>query len=881
VVGDRLEALARRLGWSDDVLAEVRRATADQDRTLDDLTAPVLPEPERPTLVAHTDQGRDTAELLDGQVQVSGPVAEERDRYTDLGVIGRGGMGEVRRVRDRRLGRVVAMKLLRDDLGDRAMTVAQFTAEAQVAAQLQHPGIPPVHDEGSLPDGRRWFTMKEVRGRTLHEAIVALHEACRPGRWEVPEDGLSFPRLIDVFAKVCEAVGYAHARGVIHRDLKPDNVMIGAHGEVLVLDWGIAKVLGRDEPRERVTTLRDGDDALQTRFGAVTGTPAYMSPEQAQGNAGALGPRSDVYSLGVILYELLTGAVPYEGDQALEVITAMLLGRRSSVAEQLAHRHATPPPLPPELVELCDAAMAAEPAHRPADASAMAEAVRAWLEGARRRERAEALVAEAEALGPRAKALRRQAEEARAEAAERLASVPAWADADAKRPGWERLDTAEAAEHEAERLDLEAERLLSSALSHEPLLEQAHARLVAGYLEEHRRAEALGDRRRTTRAELRLVDHVEHLPAAHPASQQAAAYLRGVACLDLVTDPAGAEAVLRRYDDRGRRWVLGPAERLGPTPIRGHELPMGSYLVELSHPGRATVRYPVHVGRGERWHGVAPGASDPTPIGLPPADQVGPDDCVVPPGWFRSGGDPEATGSLAARRRWCDGFVIRRFPATHRRWLAFIQDLVDRGLDDEVQVAVPRDRGTDAGPGSVRYLRDGDRVALPEGWALDEPAILVDYRAAWAYARWVSERSGQAWRLPAELEWEKAGRGVDGRFLPWGNHFDPSWCCLGDSHPGAKRWAPVDSFPVDTSPYGVRGLAGNVRDWCADAWLPDGPDPDHERVSLPTRGRDDAWRVRRGGSWGDMPGRARLADRDWYHPGYRFDYLGVRLVRSL
>ena len=877
-MSDRLAELGARLGWSERLLQLVRAAADPSDATLDDLTVRVVPD--RPTLVAHTDQGRDTAELHEGQVAVAEPGSVEQDRYTDLGVIGRGGMGEVRRVRDRQLGRVVAMKLLRDELAERPVTVARFTAEAQVAAQLQHPGIPPVHDAGTLPDGRRWFTMKEVRGRTLNEALRALHGATRDGRWGVTDDGLSFARLIDVFAKVCEAVGYAHARGVVHRDLKPDNVMLGAHGEVLVLDWGIAKILGQEEQEEAVTTLRDSDDDLQTRFGAVTGTPSYMSPEQAQGDPELLGPASDTYSLGVVLYELLTSTVPYTGGSPLAVVTSMLMGQRRTVRDQLATVHEPPPPLPDELVDLCEAALSPDPADRPADGAAMASAVRAWLEGARRRERASALVDEACRLRPRAAAERGRAVEVRAEAGSLLAPLPPWAEESAKQPGWTLLDAARDAEQHAERLELEAERLLTAALSHDPLLDEAHACLVAGYREEHARAEASGDRLRATRAELRLRDHLGSLPSAHPEARRATIYLSGMAGIDLHTDPPGAAVELRRYDTRGRRWVLGPGRAVGTTPLSGLAVPMGSYRLELTAPGRATVRYPVVVGRGSTWDGVPPDASEPHVVRLPLASEVGPDDCVVPAGWFEVGGDPEASGGLVGSRRWCDGFVIRRFPATQRQWLTFVQDLVDRGDDATFAVAVPRERGTDAGPGSVLYGQDErGRLTLPPHWRPDDPAIMVDFPAAQAYAAWEAERTGQPWRLPLELEWEKAGRGVDGRRFPWGDHFDASWCCLGDSHRGEKRFAPVDSFPVDCSPYGVRGLAGNVRDWCADVWLADGPTG--ERVQPGDPGDALSWRVRRGGSWGDMPARARLADRDWYHPGYRYDYLGVRLVRSL
>jgi serine/threonine protein kinase len=160
-------------------------------------------------------------------------------RYTDEGLLGIGGMGEVRRVRDTQLGRVVAMKVLRSDLVTHDWAKVRFIEEAQATAQLQHPGIVPVHDLGVLPDGRPYFTMKEVTGATFDEALRLTHlpvpgPADDQGPW-------TLRRLVEVFRRICEAVSYAHSRGVLHRDLKPANIMLGPFGEVLVLDWGLVK----------------------------------------------------------------------------------------------------------------------------------------------------------------------------------------------------------------------------------------------------------------------------------------------------------------------------------------------------------------------------------------------------------------------------------------------------------------------------------------------------------------------------------------------------------------------------------------------------------------------------------------------------------------
>ena len=181
------------------------------------------------------------------------------ERYEDLGRIGEGAMGEVRRVKDRYLGRIVAMKILKEG-GQVKGLRDRFLAEAATTSQLEHPGIIPIYDIGEQ-DGRPYFTMREIRGRTLTEVIREVHDSSGAGQWTAA-GGWTFRRLLAAFGAVCEAVAFAHDRGVIHRDLKPDNVLVGDYGEVTVVDWGLA-------------TLTPGAH--------VVGTPAYMPPEQAWG----------------------------------------------------------------------------------------------------------------------------------------------------------------------------------------------------------------------------------------------------------------------------------------------------------------------------------------------------------------------------------------------------------------------------------------------------------------------------------------------------------------------------------------------------------------------------------------------------------------------
>jgi len=204
-------------------------------------------------------------------------------RYEPVDVLGRGGMGTVYRARDRELGREVAVKIVRGT--DTAPATAErLLHEARVLARLEHPGLVPVHDAGVLPDGRAYYVMRLVRGTCLDEHVAALGPA--PG-----------PRL-RIFLRVCEAVAFAHAHGVVHRDLKPQNVMVGPFGEVLVMDWGVARVLDFEERTGTGTATATGTG---TGAGTVMGTPGYMAPEQAAGGAASADQRSDVYALGAIL----------------------------------------------------------------------------------------------------------------------------------------------------------------------------------------------------------------------------------------------------------------------------------------------------------------------------------------------------------------------------------------------------------------------------------------------------------------------------------------------------------------------------------------------------------------------------------------------------
>ncbi len=863
------EGLARGLSLEDLLEAATARLAPDSP----------VPPPRLPAPPPRTDPG---------SAPRVGRAIAGLDRYEDLGRLGVGGMAEVRRVRDRELGRTLALKVMHASALTSREVVARFREEAQATAQLQHPGIVPVYDLGELPDGRLWFTMKEVSGETLTRVIRAVHDASGSA-WRTAASGWSLRRLVEALVQVCEAIAYAHERGVLHRDLKPSNVMVGRHGEVLVLDWGLVKVAGRPEATVGATrpvqTDRSTSHADHTLVGAVTGTPAYMPPEQATGRPDAVDVRSDIYALGAILYAVLTGRPPYEADSAYGVLVKVRSEAPRPLPAGVGPRGDRS--LPPALVAACERAMARDPGARFQSAGALAAELRAWLDGARRRDDALAVVAQAATRAPEAAALRARAAALRAEAARLLDGVEPWRPESDKAAGWAKEDEAAALEERAELAGFEELQLLQASLTHARDLPEAHAALAARYRAEHASAEAA--QASTARVEALLRQHVLALPHDHPDRPGHVTWLRGDGALTLVTDPPGAEVLLYRYEPHHRRLAPRFERSLGPTPLRSVTLPMGSYLCLLRHPERAEVRYPVAIGRGEHWDGVPPEGGDPFPIRLPTPTELGPDDCLVPAGWFASGGDPHHDRSLPPRRLWVGGRVFRRFPATQARYLAFLDDLVARGQTDLALRYAPRERGGTAGePGALLVGFDGARFSLrpnADGTRAepDWPVAMVDWAGAKSHAAWEAVRTGQPWRLPDELAWEKAARGVDGRFHPWGNASDPAWACLRESHAGRPRPHRVGRFTADESPYGVRDLAGGMQDWCEDRYLPAGPALEDARVPEPaldppsTPGFD---RVGRGGCWFLSSAFGRVAGRYDGAPSARYEFLGFRLARS-
>jgi PAS domain S-box-containing protein len=311
------------------------------------------------------------------QPALTGSEAVAGKRYVLRGLHGVGGIGRVWRAWDSHMEREVAIKELLPERAGDARIARRFLREARLTGELEHPGIVPVHELSRRADTHgAFYTMRLVSGRTLSEAVQSYHRSRAEGKAEP----LELIALLTAFVAVCNTIAYAHSRGVIHRDLKGDNIILGDYGEVIVLDWGLAKRFGPAEDEGGGSVLADlmQADAERTVQGQVVGTPAFMAPEQAAGRPDQVGPLTDIYGLGAILYVILTGQAPFTGSNTIEILRSVQRGL-------VTPPHELWPEVPAGLEAVCLRAMAREPAARYPSAAELGQEVQRWQDVQRRK----------------------------------------------------------------------------------------------------------------------------------------------------------------------------------------------------------------------------------------------------------------------------------------------------------------------------------------------------------------------------------------------------------------------------------------------------------------------------------------------------------------
>ncbi len=790
-----------------------------------------------------------------------------KERY-DLGdALGAGGVGKVVAARDREIGRVVALKTLKHGADAQETVAHRFMSEARVTAQLEHPNIVPVYDLGTLPDGQPYYTMRVVKRQSLQDVL---------GNPDLRKQW-TLVRLVGAFVQVSRALAYSHRRGVIHRDIKPENILLGDFGEVYLADWGNAKVLSSRDVQEPIqTTLEAARSARETPPGGLSGTPGYIAPEQIRGDKKKIDHRADIFALGVVLYEMLTGEHPFDAQTVLTVILA-------TQSREPKPPRSIVPSCPLVLEDLCLAMLQKDPDKRPGSADFVAAEAEAFLEGAkekaRRREEARKLCELAKVPVERDHALQLEREKLVEEARRALQDVKGHEPIDRKRPGWDLEDRAAEVEREQARAMAEVIDLYTKALAYDPDLVEARSGLADMYWS--RAVQADEDRRQASRV------YYEALVSEFDVGKYAA-LLKADAALSIDSNPSGAAVLAYRYVEKDRILVASEERYLGRTPLKEARLNPGSYLIVLKRAGFRDTRYPVLLRRGSHHQAE---------VNLYTEAEIGQDFVYVPGGNVTVGGDSEAYDPIRRTDVDVPDFAIGRFPVTFRDYCAFLDDLERQDPALALRRSPHDTRGESEGDVAAQRNAEGRWEPLPflegearkmfpaeEGHLWKLPVLLIDWFDAVAYCRWRSEREGVEIRLPTEVEWEKAARGTDGRFYPWGDHFDPTFCLMRFSRPFHPQPEPIGTFPIDASPYGVRDMAGGMREWIADihgerTWAETSAEPEPSSDI----GRDaSSWRIFRAGNWiASESNRCRAASRTRFFSLTRLSNVSFRVARPL
>jgi formylglycine-generating enzyme required for sulfatase activity/Tfp pilus assembly protein PilF len=672
--------------------------------------------------------------------------------YEILEVLGRGGMGVVYKARQVGLNRVVALKMVLSGVHAGKKELARFRTEAVAVARLRHANIVQVHEIGEH-EGRPFFSLEFIEGGSL--AAKLARTTLQPGQ---------AAQLVETLAR---AVHSAHERGIVHRDLKPGNILLLADGTPKITDFGLAKRL-------------EGE-AGTTESGAVVGTPSYMAPEQAGGHTHQIGAPADIYALGSILYETLTGRPPFKADSPLDTCLQVL--QEEPLPPSRLQRK-----VPRDLEIICLKCLQKDRGKRYGSALELAEDLRRflddepilarptplWERGRRWVKHRPALAASIALLilcGIGILLWNWQARRQRAHAAAQCVDEGLQL---LQRAASGRSPRQSGREYEA------AMQAFTRALTLESGNEAARAGLGDLYLQRCRDAVASRD----YGVVQGLLLHLRELNTQGKYEHEIADYERrafGTGMWSVETQPPGCRVSLVRLD---QNFQPEQPEEVGTSPLPARDIPMGNYLVLLSHPGYAEVRYPMQIERNE---------NESVNVTLVLTEKIPPKMVYVPGGEFRFGDPQEGT----ERKVFVKSFFIDKTEVTGAEYENFVQATGARPPEAWSRAA------DQAAPNSRARDEAIPKVCPP---ALRDQAVWnVSWYDAVEYARWAGKR------LPTEEEWEKAARGVDGRRYPWGEHFERRRCNCRLSQ--GRKHLEVGQFPRGASPYGCLDMAGNVWEW--------------------------------------------------------------------
>lgn len=746
---------------------------------------------------------------FDEEEEPSFEIDNVDSRYEIGRLLGSGGMGEVFEARDLLLDRQVAVKFVRKTAAQRA-----FFREAKTSGLLTHPNIPPIFDLGIDSEGRPFYVMQLIRGETFGSVLL--------NRSQAPERR-TLPRMLAMLQRLCAALDYAHERGLVHLDVKPANIMVGEHDQLYLVDWGLASP--------------DSDTTSQIR-----GTPAYMSPEQARAEAPLTGA-SDVFSLGCVLYEVCTQTRAFPGRSASTVLPRVRNGdfERGVEWDQV----------PTDLQRIVETTLSVNASDRPT-ARSLSDLIQQFLEGTEEAKR------QLEAARAAVKSADHELSE-RSRLNEQIANLSekvdhlhpeSWVPADDRSEYWTAQDALRLAEAEA---DLALERATGFMLEAQRTgvkSEDIRSRLAEFYWERYCESEVESDPFQTQffRSQLRSLgdeNYVRRLDA-------------GGTLVIAITGATTANLTLRQRRERGPLLeddTVVAQHRVTRAPTRPWvtpELPVGSYELTVEAKGFRSVGVPA-VALRER--------TDTITLDLRRDDEIGEEFLWIPAGPFTMGGDDATFESVPRRTVHVADFCLAQYPVTWTEYHEYLQARFDN--DEPIDEWLPR---LETEPGRPTWrVEDGEVIYTENPVVVEErknwPIFCVTYHQAVEYCRWTSERSRFRCTLPTDAEWEKAARGVDGRWFPWGNRYDPSLCHNSSSTKEIAQPSAIGSFPPDRSPYGVRDMAGGIREWCR-SWFDE---------------KDDL-RLVRGGSWNFGEIGAHCAYRVGCSPDHAYHFLGFRLA---